>query len=108
MQTLTLSSPGNLTFSGAGEPVSFEVAGTFLPSVLLSVRVRGRGRVELGAGGAGDTWAGAHGVAQPCVCHGTRKDKRMQKLTLIKLALQKYESNVPPIAYQVPQVLFFR
>ena len=106
MQTLTLKPPGSLTFSSAGETVGLEVAGTFLPSVLLSVGVRGGGRVELGAGGAGDTWAGAHGVAQPRVCHQTGKGKRTQKLTLEKRqALQKYESNVPPISYPAPQVL---
>ena len=48
MQTLTLKPPGSLTFSSAGETVGLEVAGTFLPSVLLSVGVRGGGRVELG------------------------------------------------------------
>lgn len=74
--------PGSLetlTFSGAREPVSLEVAGTFLPPVLLSVGVGGRGRIKLGAGAAGDTWAGTHRVTQPRVCNRTRKGKRMQK-----------------------------
>lgn len=67
--------PGTLTFRGAREAVGFEVAGAFLPPVLLSVGVRGGGRVELGAGGAGDAGAGAHGVAQPRVCAGPERQK---------------------------------
>ena len=48
---------GRLTVSGAGEAVGFEVARAFLPPMLLSVGVRGGGRVELGAGGAGNAGA---------------------------------------------------
>lgn len=75
---------GDLTFRGARQTVGLEVARAFLPPVLLSVGVGGGGRVELGAGGAGDTWAGAHRVAQPRVCHRTGKGKRTQVLTLKK------------------------
>lgn len=67
---LTATPPEALTFSGARQTISFEVAGAFLPSVLLSVGVGGGGRVELGAGGAGDARAGAQGVAQACVYRG--------------------------------------
>lgn len=75
----SLWEPGPLTFSGAREPVGLEVAGTFLPPVLLSVGVGGGGWVELGAGAAGDTWAGTHRVAQPRVCGRTGKGKRRQR-----------------------------
>lgn len=75
---------GNLTFRGARQTVGLEVARAFLPPVLLSVGVGGGGRVELGAGGAGDTGAGAHRVAQARVCRRTGKGKRTQVLTLKK------------------------
>lgn len=84
METLP-GHPGALTFSSAGQAIGFEVASAFLPSVLLSVGVRGGGRVELGAGGAGDAGAGAYGVTQPRVCRWTGKGKKMQRVSTYKV-----------------------
>lgn len=66
---------GGLTVSGAGEAVGLEVARALLPPMPLSVGVRGGGRVELGAGGAGNAGARAQGVTQPRVCRRTGKGK---------------------------------
>lgn len=87
---------GNLTFRGARQTVGLEVARAFLPPVLLSVGVGGGGRVELGAGGAGDTGAGAHRVAQPRVCRRTGKGKRTQVLTLKKADAAKTLKQCSP------------
>lgn len=64
---------GAITFRCTREAVGFEVAGAFLPPVLLAVCVWRWWRLHLGAGSAGDTWTRAHGLTEAAVCGGTTK-----------------------------------